>query len=94
MKEVVAAEINILVDQRIRVPTEQIDWLSPVVLAWKKNGPVRVCCAFRILNKSIISDKFRYLVRETVCSATYKEHAVSQASFRIGVPSDTASLNM
>ena len=32
--------------------------MSPVVVVWKKNGKVRICGDFRILNKSIISDKF------------------------------------
>ena len=51
-------EINKLVDWGIVVLTEQTDWLSLVVVVWKKNGTVRVCGDFRILNKSIISDKF------------------------------------
>ena len=58
MKETGTVEINKLVVQGILVPTEQTDWLSPVVVVWKKNGKVRIYGDFRILNKSIISDKF------------------------------------
>ena len=40
---------------------ERIDtspWVSPVVVAWKKSGKIRLCVDLREVNKNIIPDKF------------------------------------
>lgn len=34
------------------------DWISPVVVSWKKNGTFRLCVDFREAIKSIIPDRF------------------------------------
>jgi hypothetical protein len=49
-------------DKLLRVgfirPVETIEWVSPVVLALKKNGKLRVCVNYKALNKVIKKDRY------------------------------------
>ena len=57
--EAVKVELAKLEEAKIIVPIEHSEWLSPMVIAPKKNSnKIRVCVDFRALNKSTIKDGF------------------------------------
>ena len=39
-------------------PINSSEWISPLVVAWKKSGKIRLCVDLREVNKAIIPDKF------------------------------------
>jgi len=39
-------------------PMETIEWVSPVVLALKRNGKLKVCVNYKALNKVIKKDRY------------------------------------
>jgi len=47
----VKEELNKLLKARFIRPVETIEWVSPMVLASKKNGKLRVCVNYKALNK-------------------------------------------
>jgi hypothetical protein len=52
-------QINAQVDEWICegiVQPSLLEYASPVVLAWKKDGLIRLCVDYRQLNKKIIKD--------------------------------------
>jgi hypothetical protein len=52
-------ELDLLEKQEIiRKVTEPTAWVHPMVLATKKDGGIRVCVYFRILNHNIIRPRF------------------------------------
>ena len=51
-------EINKLVEEGILRKTTPCDWASPIVIAQKKSGEIRLCSDFRKLNTAIMNDKF------------------------------------
>ena len=57
--EAVKVELAKLAEAHIIDPVEHSEWLSPMVIAPKKNSnKIRVCVDFRALNKSTIKDGF------------------------------------
>ena len=50
-------EIKRMLDQGIIVPSKSL-WAAPVVLVGKKDGSIRVCTDFRLLNKVTIKDSY------------------------------------
>ena len=50
-------EIKRMLDQGIIVPSKS-PWAAPVVLVRKKDGSIRVCTDFRLLNKITIKDSY------------------------------------
>jgi hypothetical protein len=53
-------ELDKLLEARFIRPVETTEWVSPVVLALKKNGKLRVCINYKALNK--VTKKDRYLL--------------------------------
>ncbi len=49
IREQVETEIKKLVDAGIIVPSDE-EWCSPIVPVWKKDGSVRLCVDYRVLN--------------------------------------------
>jgi hypothetical protein len=47
----VKEELDKLLEVRFIKPMETTEWVSPVVLALKKNGKLRVCVNYKALNK-------------------------------------------
>jgi hypothetical protein len=52
----VKEECDKLLEARCIRPRETIEWVSPIVLALKKNGKSRVCVNYKALNKVIRKD--------------------------------------
>ncbi len=44
-------ELDKLLEVGLIRPVETIEWVSPVVLALKKNGKLKVCVNYKALNK-------------------------------------------
>jgi hypothetical protein len=57
-----AAKVKEEIDKLFRVgfirPVKRTTWLSPIVVAPKKNGNLRVCVDYRKLNTATITDAF------------------------------------
>ncbi len=47
-----------LLEVRFIRPMETTEWVSPVVLALKKNGKLRVCVNYKVLNKVTKKDRY------------------------------------
>jgi hypothetical protein len=54
----VKEEFNKLLEARFIEVVEITEWVSPVVLTLKKNGKLRVCVNYKVLNKVIKKDKY------------------------------------
>jgi len=54
----VKEEFDKLLEARFIKPMETIEWVSPVVLALKKNAKLRVCVNYKTLNKVIKKDQY------------------------------------
>jgi hypothetical protein len=54
----VKEELDKLLEAGFIRPMEIIEWVSPMVLALKKNGKLRVCVNYKALNK--VTKKYRY----------------------------------
>jgi len=50
--------LNKLLEVGFIRPVEIIEWVSPMVLALKKNGKLRVCVNYKALNKVIKKDRY------------------------------------
>lgn len=57
MRKELDQELNTLCDQGIKEPIECSEWLSPIVLARKPSGALRMCCDLRDLNDNIWVDR-------------------------------------
>jgi len=53
----VKEELDKLLEARFIKPVEITEWVSPVVLALKKNGKLRVCVNYKVLNKVTKKDR-------------------------------------
>ena len=58
MRPEVSRQIKDLVNKGILVPCDQADWVSPIAVATKPNGSLRVCGEFRKLNEYLIGDSY------------------------------------
>ena len=58
MQLIVKAELERLLQAGFIKPVEITDWVSPMVLVKKKNGKIRVCIDYRVLNKRTQKDHF------------------------------------
>jgi hypothetical protein len=56
----VKEELDKLLEAGFIRPVEITEWVSPVVLALKKNGKLRVCVNYKALNK--VTEKDQYLL--------------------------------
>jgi hypothetical protein len=54
----VKEELNKLLEAWFIRPVETIEWVSPVVLTLKKNGKLRVCVNYKVLNKVTKKDRY------------------------------------
>ncbi len=54
----VKEELDKLLETRFIRPVETIEWVSPMVLALKKNGKLRVCVNYKALNKGTKKDRY------------------------------------
>jgi hypothetical protein len=54
----VKEELDKLLEARFIRPVETTEWVSPVVLALKKNGKLRVCVNYKALNKVTKKDQY------------------------------------
>ena len=54
-----SAELKRLQKEDVIEPVaEASEWVSPIVVAWKKSGDVRVCVDMRKVNESVVVEKF------------------------------------
>lgn len=58
MRDEVSKELDKLVAAYIIEPIEASDWVSPIVVARRSNGKIRLCVDSRHLNSNIVVDKF------------------------------------
>lgn len=58
VREEVLKELEKLVNTNIIEPVEASDWVSPIVVARRSNGKIRLCVDLRHLNNNILIDKF------------------------------------
>lgn len=61
LSEVQRCEVNKIIDQWIRdniIRPSVSEYASPIVLVVKKNGELRLCVDYRLLNKKIIRDRY------------------------------------
>jgi hypothetical protein len=54
----VKEELNKLLEARFIRLVETTKWVSPMVLALKKNGKLRVCVNYKVLNKVTKKDQY------------------------------------
>jgi hypothetical protein len=54
----VKEELDKLLEAGFIRPVETTEWVSPVVLALKKNGKLRVCVNYKALNKVTKKDRY------------------------------------
>jgi hypothetical protein len=54
----VKAELDKLLEARFIRPVEITKWVSPMVLALKKNGKLRICVNYKTLNKITKKDHY------------------------------------
>lgn len=57
-KEKVRAEIDRMLVARIIEPMEESEWISPIVIQYKKMGEIRIYVDLRKLNDAYITDPF------------------------------------
>lgn len=58
LKSKLKAELEQMVDANVIVPiSEATDWCSPIVVASKKNGSIRLCVDYTELNKFVVREK-------------------------------------
>ena len=57
-REKVSAKLSELEKQGIIERIDASEWVSPIVVAWKKSGDVRICVDLRKVNKAVIPDKY------------------------------------
>ena len=58
VRDKVAGELQHLQDEGvIEAVNEASDWVSPTVIAWKKNGGVRLCVDLRKVNDAVVVEK-------------------------------------
>ena len=74
-----------------------IDWASPHVVSWRKNGKIWLCCGFRELNKTIENEPYPLSnIESTINSITnaevYLKIDFSNASHQLPVDSNTQRL--
>jgi len=62
----VKEERDKLLEARFIRPMETIEWVSPIVLALKKNGKSRVCVNYKALNKITKKDQYPLLFYEEI----------------------------
>ena len=55
--DAVSAELKRLVEAGVIERTDASEWISPIVVAWKKSGQIRVCVDLRKPNEAVIEDK-------------------------------------
>ena len=58
LKGIVKEELQKLLDAKFIYPISNSEWVSPLVLAPKKNGKWRICVDYRELNKATKKDHF------------------------------------
>jgi len=58
LKDIVKEELQKLLDAGFIYPISDNEWVSPLVLAPKKNGKWRICVGYRELNKATKKDHF------------------------------------
>ncbi len=56
VREEVSAELKCLLQAGIIEPVDASEWVSPLVVAWKHKGGLRLCVDLREPNKSVIMD--------------------------------------
>ena len=57
-RDAVSAELRRLEEASIVELTGASEWTSPIVVAWKKSGQIRVCVDLRKLNEAVVENKF------------------------------------
>ena len=55
----------------IREVSEPTDWCSPTVVAWKKNGAIRLCTDLRVLNKFVKRPLLQLPTFEELCAQVH-----------------------
>ncbi|XP_041361078.1 uncharacterized protein K02A2.6-like [Gigantopelta aegis] len=58
VRNAVSAELKKLENSDIIERIDASEWISPIVVAWKKDGSVRVCVDLRKPNEAIIEDRY------------------------------------
>ena len=58
VRDEVANELKRLEDADIIERIDASEWVSPLVVAYKKSGGVRLCVDLREVNKAVIVDKY------------------------------------
>ena len=58
VRDKVSAELKRLENLGVIEKIDSSEWISPIVVSYKKNGSVRVCVDLREVNKAIIPDKY------------------------------------
>ena len=55
----------------IREVTDPTDWCSPTVVAWKKNGSIRLCTDLRVLNNYVKRPQLQIPTFEELCTQVH-----------------------
>ena len=58
LKENVKRELDLLVEKRIIHPVKTVKWAAPLVIAFKRNGGLRLCGDYSALNNALLEEKF------------------------------------
>jgi hypothetical protein len=58
VRDKVSEELKKLEKQGIIEKINSAEWVSPIVVSWKKNGKLRLCVDLRQVNEAIIPDKY------------------------------------
>ena len=58
IRKTVSEELVKLEKNKIIERVDSSEWVSPMVVAWKKSGKIRLCIDLREVNKAIIPDRF------------------------------------
>ncbi|XP_033097313.1 uncharacterized protein K02A2.6-like [Anneissia japonica] len=97
VRQAVSAELQRLLDAGIIKRAEAPEWVSPIVVAWKKTGKIRICVDLRKPNEAVIEDKFPLPSIEEMLSemngATYfSKLDLKSAYYRLELDSDSRDL--
>ena len=97
VREKVSDQLKKLENEGIIEKIDASDWISPIVVAWKKSGDVRVCVDLREVNKSISPDKFPLpkideLLSEIGDAKMYSQLDLTQAYHQLLLHPDSRNL--
>ncbi|XP_033114101.1 uncharacterized protein K02A2.6-like [Anneissia japonica] len=97
VRQAVSAELQRLLDAGIIERAEAPEWVSPIVVAWKKTGKIRIFVDLRKPNEAVIEDKFPLPSIEEMLSemngATYfSKLDLKSAYYQLELDSDSRDL--